>query len=185
MREKSNLPKIDDHCSRYFTYRQFLECSDTFRTCEVENLPIEPRTYHAIEQYSAEILDKVYGQYPKLRLTYGFCGRVMAQKIKKNIFPKLDQHAGYELNRNGNPICDRGGIACDFIVDGTNSLDLARWVVNNCDYDRIYYYGAARPIHVSHSSAPTQNVILMRFEKVRTVPQKISTHAFLNGNIDF
>ena len=38
----------------------------------------------------------------------------------------------------------------DFIVDDEDMLDVARWVVANTPFDRLYVYGPDLPIHVSY-----------------------------------
>ncbi|WP_144384330.1 hypothetical protein [Photobacterium malacitanum] len=54
-------------------------------------------------------------------------------------------------NSRGNPICKRGGLACDFIVKGfeENMGIIAKYIVQNLPFDRIYFYGNNKPLHVS------------------------------------
>ena len=47
-------------------------------------------------------------------------------------------------------MCERGGAACDFIVDDEDMREVAEWIVANLPYDRLYFYGSDRPIHVSY-----------------------------------
>jgi hypothetical protein len=57
----------------------------------------------------------------------------------------------HEVNRNGNYYCSRLGAACDFRVMNLPSDELVEWiVVQGLPFDSLYFYGAARPIHVSY-----------------------------------
>ena len=67
--------------------------------------------------------------------------KALANKIDSNIAPKLDQHSGHECNKFGKTICDRLGIASDFIVEDESMLEVARWVVTHTNFDRLYFYG--------------------------------------------
>ena len=71
------------------------------------------------------------------------------------------------------------------ILCNISSLFLSRWIIQNCIFDRLYYYGAERPLHISYSNNNLSKIILMRFRKVRVVPQVIKTNDFLNSNINF
>ena len=62
----------------------------------------------------------------------------------------MAQHAAHERNRRGNIICPRLGAAVDFIVQDESMLEVAEWVAANLPFDRLYYYGDTRPIHVSY-----------------------------------
>jgi len=42
-----------------------------------------------------------------------------------------------------------------------------------------------KPIHVSLNNNPIQSIILMKFKKIRKVPEKIKKEVFLNSEIDF
>src|SRR5690554_3530993 len=114
-----NLPNLDSLCSKHFYFRDLIECGETWATNRPNNLPQQLATWKALEQLAQQILDPVTEHFGKPVLTFGFCSSQLATLIKKKvsprIAPKLDQHAGYELNRNGQPICSRGGIACDFL----------------------------------------------------------------------
>ena len=61
-------------------------------------------------------------------------------------------------------VCTRGGAACDFIVDDEDMREVAQWILANVPVDRLYFYGADRPLHVSY--APTESG--EAFEMVRT-----------------
>lgn len=95
-------------------------------------------------------------------MTYGFASQALTKHIKGRIAPELDQHASHELNRLGRPICSRLGAAVDFRVEDEDMLEVARWVMKNLPFDRLYVYGADRPIHLSFSSQPNRSAFLMR-----------------------
>src|SRR5690606_12487281 len=89
-----------------------------------------------------------------IRVTYGFCSHSLSRLIRRGIAPKLDQHASCEISANGNLICSRLGAAVDFLVEDEDMALVANWIIDNCDFDRLYYYGSERPIHVSMSETP-------------------------------
>lgn len=65
--------------------------------------------------------------------------------------PSLDQHASMENNSKGNRICKRDGAACDFYIeDQMGQMDkVAQYIIEHLPFDRLYYYGRNKPIHVS------------------------------------
>ena len=175
------LPKIDDLCGKRFVYRDFVECSDTWRLLDVDNIPEQPETYAALRRLVNLVLDPVSDHFGSITLTYGVATPQLTKKIRRNISPRVDQHSSHELSATGKTICSRGGAACDFSVNGVSSLVVAQWVVGNTKFDRLYYYGVDRPIHVSASDQPKrQCVIVKRKEGSRQVlPTVISTEKFL------
>ena len=86
--------------------------------------------------------------------------------------PAIDQHASHERNSRGNYICDRLGAACDFLVEDEHMHEVAKWIHKNTLYDRIYYYGPQRPLHVS--VGPTGRKVT--FEMVRLVGGRLVPH---------
>ena len=179
------IPKPEDKCSKYFSYKDFFECSETYKKVLVNNIPKQIETYKAIEEISCKILDRIQDNFGEIEFTYGFCSISLQKKIKKNIYPKTDQHAGFETDKKGNVICNRGGIAVDFKITNLSSLELSRWIVQHCNFDRIYYYGKERPIHISLNRNPISQIILMQFKKVRVVPRVIKKNDFLEQIISF
>lgn len=148
-----SLPSLEAPCGRHFRYRDFIECSETQRRLGVENLPRSPETYNALHALATQLLDPLIDYFGAIRLTYGFCSLELGRHIKNRVAPKLDQHAAHEVNAHGKLICTRGGAACDFIVDDEDMREVAEWVVANLPFDRLYYYGPSRPLHVSYSPA--------------------------------
>ncbi len=162
---EKEIPDIDRSCGQYFTYRDFIECSDSWKRCEVDNVPKQPATYRAIDRLVSEILDPVSEQFGRVILTYGFSSAALVKEVSKIPYPNItksgDQHASCELNRNDNPICDRLGIAVDFYVAGVSSYEVATWVICNTDFDRLYFYSKHRPFHVSVGPEENRSIVFM------------------------
>ncbi len=143
------LPGIDDMCGRHLSYRSLIECGETQSRLSIENLPKNVDTYNALYELATCILDPLIDYFGGIRLTYGLCSAELGRHIKKRVAHGLDQHAACEVKRSGRFICERLGAACDFIVDDEDMLEVARWIVLNLPFDRLYYYGKDLPLHVS------------------------------------
>lgn len=160
-----DLPDLDQPCGKFFKYRDFLECSDTWKVYKIDNTPKEPQTYESIRALCREILDPVWDNFGEVTLTYGFSSPALVNLIKKqsfpNVTPKSDQHSGSEFGRNGSRICSRLGISVDFYVKGFSSLRVAQWVVRNTSFDRLYFYSAHRPFHVSVGPECKKSIVWM------------------------
>jgi hypothetical protein len=148
------LPTLDQSCGSHFTYRHFVECGDTQQQLGIGNVPRNPDTYNALHDLATLILDPVIDYFGPIRLTYGFCSHELGMHIHRQVAPRLDQHAASECGPTGKRICDRGGAACDFIVDDEDMVEVADWIIANLPFDRLYFYGDRLPIHVSYSSIP-------------------------------
>jgi len=121
------------------------------------------------------ILDPVIDYYGMIKLTYGFCSAELAKKISGRISPNLDQHAAHERKRNGKFICERLGAACDFLIEDEDMWDVVTWIFENICADRVYFYGADKPIHVSWSPNPIRQITRMNICKSgKRVPQTIT-----------
>jgi hypothetical protein len=108
-----------------------------------------------------------------VRLTYCFCSHELGKHINKRVAPKLDQHAAHEVNTKKNLICPRLGAAVDFIVNDENMREVADWVVENTPFDRLYFYGDDRPIHVSYGPEQKREYVdLIVTESGQQVPKK-------------
>jgi hypothetical protein len=172
-------------CSKYFTFNDFFGCSDTYKSVLCDNVPKEFETFESVKFLACEILDKVQEEFGTVNLTYGFCSSQLNKHIPKNNYPKLDQHAGHELNRKGNLICERLGFAADFTVPGVSSLIVSRYIVSKLRFDRLYYYGHDRPIHVSLNKNSIYSVVLMRLHGARRIPAQITNEKFIQEKLDF
>ncbi|WP_341325801.1 DNA phosphorothioation-associated putative methyltransferase [Methylotuvimicrobium sp. KM2] len=168
-----SLPNIDDNCGGYLTYRHLIECGETQQHTGQPNLPKEPDSYNALYDLAVNILDPVIDYFGMIRLTYGFCSHELGKLIKKRVAPKLDQHAAHERNTRNNLICSRLGAAADFIVENENMREVADWIAENTPFDRLYFYGENRPIHVSYGPEHKKEYIdMVTTESGKQVPRK-------------
>jgi hypothetical protein len=73
-------------------------------------------------------------------------------------------------------VCDRGGAACDLLVEDENMREVADWIIETLPFDRLYFYGIARPIHISfgpqHSRAAYE---MFQTESGAVVPRPLKT----------
>lgn len=158
--------------SQNFTLSDLTNCSDTQQEHAIPNEPVHPETLISLKELAENILEPIQRELGKITLTYGFCSNKLSLKINRNdppgIYPKIDQHAGNEVNSRGKTICERLGIACDFTVeDYENRMDeVAIWIVTNLPYDRLYYYGKDRPLHVSVGPDNSKIVVTMGKNKL-------------------
>jgi hypothetical protein len=126
------------------------------------------------------VLDPVIEYFGDIILTYGFCSRELAKHVPGRIAPVLDQHASHELNSRGKPICPRLGAAVDFLVTDENMLEVAQWIVQHTPFDRLYFYGADRPLHVSCGPENKREVVILKPKKdSRAMPSVMKPEAFL------
>jgi hypothetical protein len=118
-----------------------------------------------LELLVSDILIPVEREFGRVIVTYGFTSSELSAHIKKNTpagtAPSLDQHSSCEYNKISNKICERGGSACDFITEKRSMADVTRFITKYLNFDRIYYYGANRPIHVSVNDSPSRHLQLM------------------------
>lgn len=132
----------------------------------IENKPITSDSKLALEQLVVEILLPIERKFRRPKITYGFTSpelkRFIGKHSPKGTAPELDQHASCELNNNNNEICKRGGAACDFIIDGMSMAVVIRFISEHLNFDRIYYYGDDRPVHVSVSEQPHKHLQIMQ-----------------------
>lgn len=160
------LPDLDEKCSNYFTYRDFVECSDSWKRTRVSNVPRVVDTYLAIAAIAKNILDPVQEKFGKIYLTYGFSSAALIKEIQAkpypNITPSGDQHSGCELNSKRKPICRRGGMAVDLYVGGVSSQVVACWVADNTEFDRLYFYSPRSPFHVSCGPENNRSIVYMK-----------------------
>jgi DNA phosphorothioation-associated putative methyltransferase len=172
LRRSTDLPAASDACGAHFTYRDLIECGETQARTGLPNRPRQPDTYTALYELARHVLDPVIDYFGMIRLTYGFCSQDLAKNIPGRIAPELDQHAGHERKRSGKPVCERLGAACDFLVEDEDMEEVANWVYENTDVDRVYFYGKDRPIHVSYSGSPARQFVEMVVSAGgRTVPR--------------
>ena len=140
-----------------------------------------PKPMRHCRRLATLILDPVSERFGPINLTYGVATRQLIKVIRHDVAPKIDQHSSYEQSAAGKIICSRGGAACDFVVKEVDSMVVAQWIVEHTRFDRLYYYGADRPIHVSATDEPIGQCVIIRREQEsrRVLPTVISNEKFL------
>ena len=161
-----NAPDLDDRCGANFTFRQLIQCGETWASTQLPNLPKEPESYTALVELARHLLDPIIDYFGMIDLTYGFCSPILAKNILARIAPEIDQHAAHEKKRGGASICCRLGAAVDFLVQDEDMEEVADWIIANLPFDRLYYYGRDRPIHVSYG--PEQSRTSYRMEVTKS-----------------
>ncbi|WP_334014647.1 hypothetical protein [Alteromonas sp. S167] len=142
------------------------------------NVPSNAHSKLALEFLLFEVLLPLKCRFGKLVITYGFTSFPLKKFIQKvspsGTAPILDQHSSHETNSVGKQICSRGGAACDFFVEGVATSDIVRFITQKLNYDRIYYYGNNRPLHVSiHLTDPLKHLqVMSESENGRRYPGK-------------
>jgi hypothetical protein len=176
------MESLDDPCGEHFTYRDLVECGETWRRLAalgpVDNLPRAPETFAAMRALCAAVLDPVARRFGRLELTYAFASPLLARHVPGRIHPPLDQHAGHERTASGKLVCSRLGLAADLCVPGLDSRDLALFVVEHTGFDRLYVYGPDRPVHVSVGPERKREIVLLRAgPSGRRIPRVVTAEA--------
>jgi len=167
-------PPLDQRCGAHLTFRDLIECGETQQATGIANIPEKPETYTALAYLTREVLDPVMDYFGGIELTYGFAGAALARAVPGRNDPKRDQHASYERNTRGNRVCPRGGAAVDFLVPDESMAEVACWVAEHTPFDRLYYYGDDRPVHVSIGPEQHREIVHMRTsENGRRLPRVI------------
>lgn len=105
-------------------------------------------------------------QFGKVAITYGFTSAPLLRYILKNspgdMAPSIDQHAAMEVNSRGNRICKRDGAACDLYIAGYEQhMDIiASYIAEHLPFDRLYFYGKDRPLHLSTGPEPARYALI-------------------------
>ena len=69
----------------------------------------------------------------------------------------------------------------DFIVTDESMLEVAQWIVQHTPFDRLYFYGDNRPLHVSHGPGNKREIVIMTAPVgSRAIPKVVKAEAFLN-----
>ena len=180
VKSSDTLPRLEERCGQHFCFRDFVACGETQAKTGLGNIPQQVETYNALTRLTTKILDPVVDYFGEIVLTYGFCSRELAKNVPGRMAPALDQHAGHELNTRGQPICKRLGAAVDFIVTDESMLEVAQWIVQYTPFDRLYFYGDDKPVHVSCGPDDTREVVIVKASKSgRSVPRVIKPETFL------
>jgi hypothetical protein len=150
---------------------------------ETFGLPLENASWTALSALARAILEPLGEHFDRPVLSYAFAGpaltRLVARRVGR-IAPRLDQHASCERNTRGGLICPRGGAAVDLTVPGLGGFDLARWLVANVPFDRLYVYQDSRPIHVSHAPNPSGLVYHVLRDGQQVRPRRLNPLTLAN-----
>lgn len=145
----------------------------------LDNFPKDVESINSILELIETVLLPVNKKFGDVKITYGFVSQELNRYIQKNsstgTYPTIDQHSASELNNANNHICKRHGIACDFFINGfENKMDqVMLFIVKNLDFDKIYYYGNDRPIHVSVGNKSEKHLQIMNVSaNGRRIPGK-------------
>lgn len=135
---------------------------------EINNRPFQEDSISALIVLCSDILTPIETQFGSITITYGFTSNVLKNYLLTHhpgqMAPSLDQHAASEHNAKGNLICKRQGAACDFLVKGFEKRmdEIAKFVVTQLPFDRLYFYGKDRPLHVSIGPENSKYVQIMK-----------------------
>src|SRR5262249_3282915 len=95
------------------------------------------------------------------------------------IHPPADQHGGHEGGAGGRLVCPRLGLAADFVVPGTDSHEVARWIGERTASHRPYLYEPHRPINVSARPDAWRLIVHTRRRPAgRRVPRRVDASLF-------
>ena len=184
LRPAQTIPELDERCGKYLTFRDLIHCGETQSETGLENRPSEIATYNALTKLVSKVLDPVMDYFGGIELTFGFCSRELAGRITGRIAPALDQHGACELNARGKPICPRLGAAADFLVPDESMLEVAQWVVANTPFDRLYYYGDRKPVHISVGPEANGAIVVMTETRSgRRMPRVTSRRRFMGISV--
>lgn len=167
------IPSPDQKCGRYLSFRDLIECGETQAKSGLSNFPQDPESFNALFDLACQVLDPVIEYFGMVELTFGFCSAELARKVEGRIAPRLDQHAAHERTRQGRIICERLGAACDFVIVDEDMAEVVEWMIANVNFDRIYFYGRDRPVHVSYSPTPARQVVdMVKHPSGKQVPRR-------------
>lgn len=148
-------------------YEQLLNWHLSKHAVPIDNTPSTASAEY-LNKLVLDILLPVTNQFGMLTITYGFTGPELSRYIKRispaGTAPSIDQHACTELNSKGTTISNRPGAACDFSVKGHESSmnEIVLFICENLVFDKLYYYGKSRPIHISVADNPLCHLQVMQ-----------------------
>lgn len=133
---------------------------------DIDNKPLVSDSSQALEKLLTDVLLPIERKFGRPNITYGFTSSALKSFISKSspyrTTPDIDQHASYETNSVGSRICSRGGAACDLILTDKSSAEVVKFIASNLVFDRMYFYGSNRPIHVSVNQQPVRHLQVMK-----------------------
>ena len=178
------LPSPHAKCGKYLRFRDFFLAGETVKTVNIENQPKNIETYRAYQELAENILDKVIDKFGMFNISYGFCSKELEKNILKKETPRislrLDQHASCEKTSSGKYICSRKGAAVDFKLQDIDTLLIAKWIVENCKFDRLYFYGSLKPLHISYGPETSGYIAVMSTKGKNRIPITYTREKFLS-----
>lgn len=118
-----------------------------------------------------QLLLPIEENFGAITISYGFVGAELNRYIQCHspvgTAPLLDQHACCEVNSKGKAISQRPGAACDFFVLGFEDRmhEVVLFICQHLAFDKLYFYGRNRPIHLSISESPLRHLQVMQHNK--------------------
>ncbi len=173
LRRSTQIPALSEPCGRVFRYADLIHCGETWATLRLDNTPRAPETFNALNDLARTVLDPVVEYFGAIKLTYGFASPGLTRHVQARIAPALDQHASCEVSKSGKPVCARLGAAVDFLVEDEDMYEVAKWISANCRFDRMYVYGANKPLHVSVGPDATAEVYELVDRGGRRLPRRL------------
>jgi hypothetical protein len=159
-----------------FPASRLLYAGTTWLRERVYNVPERDETWRALSMLCVSILEPASDELGEITVTYGFASAALTRKIRGGISPAIDQHAGHELKADGLPICARLGQAVDFYIRGVPASRVAKWIADHTPFDRLYYYGEGRPVHVSVGPQECRSItVMIPNASGRRVPRRVSS----------
>lgn len=134
----------------------------------IDNTPQQEESLAALRQLETSVLAPIEHQFGFVSISYGFTSFRLKNYLQRHhpgqMAPSIDQHAASERNEKGNLICKRQGAACDFQVEGYENMmdEVAKFIITQLPFDRLYFYGKDRPIHVSVGPENSRFVQIMK-----------------------
>lgn len=145
----------------------------------LDNTPKEIESIKSTIMMIETVLLPICKKFGNVNITYGFVSSELNKYIQKasssGTYPSIDQHAASELNNVNKHICKRHGLACDFILSGYEERmeEVMLFIVKNLSFDKVYFYGNDRPLHVSVGNESERHLQIMNVsDKGRRIPGK-------------
>jgi len=85
----SDTLDVDRQVGKHFSYRDFIECSDSWKRTLVDNVPVQSATYQAIDLLVERVLDPVSEKFGRVILTYGFSSSALVKDVKQIAYPNI------------------------------------------------------------------------------------------------
>ena len=148
-------------------YTQLLNWHQTRHQFAADNTP-SVASGRFLTLLTNQLLLPIAEHFGQLTITYGFTGPALSRYIQRlspaGTAPGLDQHSCCELNSKASIICKRPGAACDFIVQGYEQKmhHVAQFICQQLSFDKLYFYGRNRPIHISVSDDQLRHLQVMQ-----------------------